>query len=88
MPYDRQFDGLGRNELERVAADALRRGDEAIKRANDAEARIADLLREGGGSAFLPKLGWDCPNPECGVFVGDLKERRTTCRTCGTPRPT
>ncbi len=45
MPYDRQFDGLGRNELERVAADALRRGDEAIKRANDAEARIADLLR-------------------------------------------
>ncbi len=38
-------------------------------------------------SKFLPGLGWDCPNPACGVFNGDLKEERTTCRSCDTPRP-
>jgi hypothetical protein len=45
-------------------------------------------LRHYQESTFLPGLGWDCPNPKCGVFNGDLKERRTTCRSCQTPRPT
>jgi hypothetical protein len=45
-------------------------------------------LRRYKESAGLPGLGWDCPNPACGVFNGDLKERLTFCRSCGTPRPT
>jgi len=31
--------------------------------------------------------GWICPNVACGVFNGDVKEHRTTCRSCETPRP-
>jgi len=38
--------------------------------------------REG---PILP--GWTCPNRECGVFNGDVKERLTYCRSCGTLRP-
>lgn len=31
-------------------------------------------------------VGWDCPNPACGVFNGDAKERLQACRACETPR--
>jgi hypothetical protein len=45
-------------------------------------------LRHYQESVFLPGLGWDCPNPACGVFNGNLKEKSRQCRSCQTPRPT
>jgi len=31
--------------------------------------------------------GWKCPNPICGVFNSEEKERRDHCRACDTGRP-
>lgn len=47
-------------------------------------------VRETGKPhAFLAELtkGWVCPKSECGVFNGEEKERRETCRTCEAKRP-
>ena len=47
--------------------------------------RCTDLLmelRDVRANVLLP--GWSCK--ACGVFVGDVKERRTHCRSCNAPR--
>lgn len=82
--YHDQFNGLGRDEVERIAAQAQR----DVARLNDqltsVQTRCTELLlenRELRAGLLLP--GWTCA---CGVFNGSMKSLKE-CRCCGVEKP-
>jgi hypothetical protein len=90
--YHAQFDGLGREALERIAIAAMRMADQRerdVKQLTEqitiVQTRCTELLmkvRELEGGIVLP--GWWCP---CGCFNGAAKEWMPRCRACDAARP-
>ena len=91
--YYKIFDGLGRHELERVAAEALENVEKSMKwnrlindNLTNVQARSTELLLENRrlrAETLMP--GFICK--ACGVFTGLAKEDHKVCRCCGAPRP-
>jgi hypothetical protein len=98
--FFKQFDGLGRDSLERVAAEAIQRVRRLTEHLERAEAtnrqlfdnlthvqtRCTELLLENRRLRAEAALpGFICT--ACGNFTGLAKEDHQTCRCCGAARP-
>ncbi len=90
-PFVRTFDGMGRRELETVAARAAQERDELAETLTRAQTRCTELLNElrAYRASGICLRGWWCFY--CGGFNGENRSPRTTCRGCdkdkcvGTP---
>lgn len=76
--YDKLFDGMPRDKLEQLAADALDNLTAVQGRCTAQQLELRTLR----ASLILP--GWSCA--ACGVFTGTAKEALTECRSCGAAR--